>query len=890
MNYLKRPLAGLCLASLVALAGCGGSSGGSKSNDGPITEVPGGGDNTGGGSDVTLSGVATKGVLKGARVTAYELNSAGARLADAVGSATTDNAGAYELELNDDYQGGLLDIEVSVVEGTRMVCDAAACGSVAKGGEVVLPAGFTLSAIVEKSANSNTINASVTAWSTMAANRAKAIIAADATQDIAGASKQAVSEVSQVVGFDIAKTTSRGLSQIDGANSAEAQYAVMNAAVAEILFQNSGSDLNTLFAGFASSLNDGVVGGADDVVKLAELSSAVRRVVDSVANLDASASEALNNQTAQYDAAGSAGFAPEYDEELVVDEGATQEQKIAAFQAFVAQTRTWVSSIGEADSEQLDLAIDADAEAVQAILDADTQNQFQFVGLVLDQTNAFLISNAANVQQYITSGAEKSISIKDDAGAEVGTATLVFADEDGLQVSVVGAVTGKASTTYLPFSLVVDTNLPIDALAVTAEEDYEGTYLDVRIAKLLASNTVTLSGYVEDGKGGKTLTLNQVSVSLELDKALEGEGVATDDINTNFKSASLVGDVRIAHEGVTFAGNVEAELVKLVSGSLINSSPISLKSFRVIGEFSMADGSHSFSASASLDVKNAASFDTFAWSEYSNARMSFYGTPSVTLVDQLLGHNSQEASTLWLQAYAYADGDNWFDYNFQPRDVPYDGERPYAWDTRRLEPTERAAIEVAVRQMIAADLDGNTQLAGEMKITGFSLRASAWPETSHDGSGIVLGDTHYSSSLYADARFPDLETAENFMKVAFTLSAQVKIPELETAQVTATINRSSYRGGSLRTNVKWNNGNYTILLSSDDIEAATAANVSIFNSQGYELNLDLTFKSGEEGGSIADLTGKALLNGEQVGTVEYRGGMPVIVYPNGDEEIFESLY
>ena len=864
MNYLKHPIAGLCLASLVALAGCGGSSGGSKSNDGPITEVPGG-DNTGGGSDVTLSGVATKGVLKGAQVTAYELNNAGERLGDAVGSTTTDSAGAYELELNENYKGGLLDIEVSVVEGTRMVCDAAKCGSIAKGEDVTLPAGFTLSAIVEKSANSNTISASVTAWSTMAANRAKAIIAADATQNIAGASKQAIAEVSQVVGFDIAKTTSKGLSQIEGANSAEAQYAVMNAAVAEILFQNSGSDLNTLFAGFTSALNDGVVGGADDVVKLAELSTAVRQVADSIANLDVSASEALNNQTAQYDAAGSEGFAPEYDEDLVVDEGATQDQKIAAFQAFVAQTRTWVSSIGEADSEQLDLAIDADAAAVQAILDADTQNQFQFVGLVLDQTNAFLISNAANVQQYITSGAEKSISIKDDAGAEVGTATLVFADEDGLQVSVVGAVTGKASTTYLPFSLAVDTNLPTDALVVTAEEDYDGAYLSLRIAKLLASNTVTLSGYVEDGKGGKTLTLNQVSVSLELDKALEGESLATEEINTNFKSASLVGDVRIAHEGVTFAGNVEAELVKLVSGSLINSSPISFKSFRVSGEFSMADGSHSFSASASLDVKNAASFDTFAWLDYSNERMSFYGTPSVALVNDLFGATGSEM----VGAYGNFNSESYLEY------IP--GES-YFWETRPLTSAELAAIEVDIRQIIAVDLDGNTELAEKMELNSFSLSAGNYD------------DTNFFSYLHADARFPDLETAENFMKVAFTLSAQVKIPELETAQVTATINRSSYRGGSLRTNVKWNNGNYTILLSSDDIEAATAANVSIFNSQGYELNLDLTFKSEEEGGSIAGLTGKALLNGEQVGTVEYRGGMPVIVYPNGDGEIFESLY
>lgn len=874
MNYLKHPIAGLCLASLVALAGCGGSSGGSKSNDGPITEVPGG-DNTGGGSDVTLSGVATKGVLKGAQVTAYELNNAGERLGDAVGSTTTDSAGAYELELNENYKGGLLDIEVSVVEGTRMVCDAAKCGSIAKGEDVTLPAGFTLSAIVEKSANSNTISASVTAWSTMAANRAKAIIAADATQNIAGASKQAIAEVSQVVGFDIAKTTSKGLSQIEGANSAEAQYAVMNAAVAEILFQNSGSDLNTLFAGFTSALNDGVVGGADDVVKLAELSTAVRQVADSIANLDVSASEALNNQTAQYDAAGSEGFAPEYDEDLVVDEGATQDQKIAAFQAFVAQTRTWVSSIGEANSEELDLAIDADAAAVQAILDADTQNQFQFVGLVLDQVNAFLVSNAANVQTYITSGAEKSISIKDDAGAEVGTATLVFADEDGLQVSVVGAVTGEADTTYLPFSLLVDTNLPTDALVVTAEEDYDGAYLSLRIAKLLASNTVTLSGHVEDGKGGKTLTLNQVSVSLELDKALEGEGVATEGINTNFKSASLIGDVRIAHEGVTFAGNVEAELVKLVSGfdlKGIETTPISFKSFRVSGEFSMADGSHSFSASASLDVKNAASFDTFAWADYSKANMSFYGTPSVALINELVGINTGEASSFWMDAYfSYAYGHNYLSYS-------HEAEGEYFWDERSLTPAELTAIEAAVRQVIATDLDGNTALAEKMELDYFSLSAGKYV------------DGYSYSGLSAEARFPDLETAENFMKVAFTLSAQVNIPELQAAQVTATVNRSSYRGGSLRTNVKWNNGNYTILVSSDDIEAATAANVRIFNSQGYELNLNLTFSSEEEGGSIAGLTGKALLNGEQVGTVEFREGMPVIVYPNGNEEIFESLY
>src|SRR5690606_34147514 len=104
---------------------------------------------------------------------------------------------------------------------------------------------------------------------------------------------------------------------------------------------------------------------------------------------------------------------------------------------------------------------------------------------------------------------------------------------------------------------------------------------------------------------------------------------------------------------------------------------------------------------------------------------------------------------------------------------------PYINDDRTLTPAELADIEVEVRRMIAADLDGNTQLAAKMDLDYFSLFANG-------------GDSYYYSYLYADARFPDFETAESFMKVAFTLSAQINIPELQAAQVTATINRSSY--------------------------------------------------------------------------------------------------
>lgn len=324
---LKHPFLRVSLATILALTGCG-SGGGSDPTPDPKDNPPTTPEGPDTGSDVTVSGVAVKGLLKGAKVTAYELDGTGKRLPDAVGTATTDANGAYELELTDAYTGGTIEVEVSVVEGTKMLCDAVRCGSATQSEEMDLPADFTLAAIVEKPASSSTVKASVTAWTTMAAKRAKAILAADANKSIKEAAKQANAEVSQVVGFDVAATESRGLSQISESAGAQAQYAVMNAAVAEVLFQGSdGSDLTERLNAFTSALEDGVVGNADGVT-IAELANAVRQVADRV-ELDAEASEAINNQTTQYDVAGDDGFAPEYDEDLVVDEDATQEEKTA---------------------------------------------------------------------------------------------------------------------------------------------------------------------------------------------------------------------------------------------------------------------------------------------------------------------------------------------------------------------------------------------------------------------------------------------------------------------------------------------------------------------------------------------------------------------------------
>lgn len=860
----KRPFF-LTLFALIVLTGCGG---GGSSHSPPDSDPDDGDTNT----SVTVSGVATKGLLRGAKVTAYELDDAGNRLADAVGSAETDTNGAYELELTEAYTGGVIEVEVSVIEGTRMICDATQCGSAAQSEEVSLPSDFVLSAIVEKPSSSNTVKASVTAWSSMAAKRAKAILATDTSKSVKDAARQANSEVSQVVGFDISATESRDLSQIASATGAQAQYAVMNAVVAELLFQGSdGSDLTVKLNSFASALEDGVFGDGDDSVQLADLAAVVRQVAENV-ELDAVASEAIDNQTAQYDAAGEEGFVPEYDEDLAVDEGASDDDKIAAFQSFVTQTRTWVSQVEALNDGSLSLDVDGDVATVEAILVGDTQDQFLLVGLALDQVSSFLVTNAASIQQYITEGAEEEISITDELGTAIGTATLTFADDNGLQISISGAATGEHSTTYVPFSLTLDTNLPTDALTAAAEEDEGGTYVALNVAKLLVSNNLTLSGYVGDAEGINPLTLNELSVTLELDQALEGGEL---DINSHFKSAALAGSVTIASEGASFTGEVELQLVKLLSGFALlgeEVSPVSFKYLRVGGEFTTADGTRSFSASATLDVKNAATFDTLLWSDYSGATTDVFSTTDNTLVEAILGVELDSVSDWWLSVNG--------DFSAGPAGLTVNGDHAVTgddWDftdQRTTTAEEYASIEAAIRAVVAEEFDGNTDLAEAVTL----------------GYVDIGGNKSDGAWIWAEIELPNLETAEQFLQASFTLTAKVNIPELQAAQVTSTISRGALNGGSARVNVKWNGGNYTMLASSEDLETDVTVNFRLFNTQGYELNLDLAFASDEEGGDLTDITGKALLNGEQIGTVEFREGAPVIVYPNGDEEVFESLY
>ena len=145
MKLQKASALALTALTVAALTACGGGGGG------------GGSFSSAGGT--TVSGTASKGLLKGAKVTAY----CGLKASNVVvGTATTDSTGNYSLTLTSACSQPL-EIEVTAVSGTKMLDEVK--------GEIDAPTGFSMRALVN--AGSGTITQPVTPFTDMAAAVAK---------------------------------------------------------------------------------------------------------------------------------------------------------------------------------------------------------------------------------------------------------------------------------------------------------------------------------------------------------------------------------------------------------------------------------------------------------------------------------------------------------------------------------------------------------------------------------------------------------------------------------------------------------------------------------------------------------------------------------------------
>ena len=162
------------LASAVALlAGCGGGGGGGGDTTVPVVATGG-----------AIGGVAAKGILKNAKVTAYCGNSEAA--ADLLTTGVTDTAGAYSLKWTTACTKPLK-LVVALGTGTTMADEAT-------GKDVTPPAGFKLSALVADPSTTATKN--ITPFTDMAV----AIAGTSSTKDAIANAELAV--VNTVLGGD----------------------------------------------------------------------------------------------------------------------------------------------------------------------------------------------------------------------------------------------------------------------------------------------------------------------------------------------------------------------------------------------------------------------------------------------------------------------------------------------------------------------------------------------------------------------------------------------------------------------------------------------------------------------------------------------------------------
>jgi hypothetical protein len=138
--------------SVLSLAACGGGGGGGTSSSTP--------------SNGAISGVASKGLMVGAKVTAY----CGVSPTTPIGTATTDTNGSYALTLTQACATPI-EVVVSAVSGTTMLDETSPT-------PVTLPAGFAMRAFVPASSG-GTISQPITPLTDMAAALVETAVAAN---------------------------------------------------------------------------------------------------------------------------------------------------------------------------------------------------------------------------------------------------------------------------------------------------------------------------------------------------------------------------------------------------------------------------------------------------------------------------------------------------------------------------------------------------------------------------------------------------------------------------------------------------------------------------------------------------------------------------------------
>ena len=366
------------------------------------------------------------------------------------------------------------------------------------------------------------------------------------------------------------------------------------------------------------------------------------------------------------------------------------------------------------------------------------------------------------------------------------------------------------------------------------------------------------------------LGLEYATATLELSEAITS-GVTDQAVLDKFSAIGLDGSVALANpEAASFVGTVSAKAVSM-SGSSFSAldEPFSPASFSLSGDFTATSG-RTFNLSASLNNKNAQRFNLFTYLDYNDTTTSFDFNVDRQEVEQFveLGDGATEYYFKIVDGGGSCNGSG-YDERIAFSNS-YDAMGNYDSNCNVLEAAENSALDQLILDRLEAAV--GSQIASESEVEWLEVHGNSF-------DAIASVDT--------DVRFPNIESADNFVNLSLNLAAGVSLVDMPKATAVVTLTRSTFTGGSVLANVSWDGGSYNLKVGTDGLnEEYPEVALAFWNPQGFRLEA----VGSEDAEGTQSLTGNVFVNGEDIGDVTLRNGIPVITYPNGDETVFESLF
>ncbi|CAN8139145.1 exported hypothetical protein [uncultured Thiomicrorhabdus sp.] len=303
-KFFKRSILGSAIiAASVSLSGCF-----SGSDNDTNTEFSG----------ATVSGVAAKGIVKNGVISVQELGAAKQTLRTFT-SVDTDENGFYSVTIPGNYGGGPLQITLSLDEDSQMKCDAVeGCGDRPSGdgiednngiidfGEWFKPGAgaFLMTALLDKAqSNAHEIKVSITPFSHMAAEKAKAAANFDAAAILL-----ANAEVSALLNLNILNVFPADITDANAVDDQAIVLAALSAALANLAKDNGTTLQEEMVKLISSYIDTGSLVGTDEsdqAISLQDIIDQAKRTMEYAGINNANADEAFKDLQDDADNSGS---------------------------------------------------------------------------------------------------------------------------------------------------------------------------------------------------------------------------------------------------------------------------------------------------------------------------------------------------------------------------------------------------------------------------------------------------------------------------------------------------------------------------------------------------------------------------------------------------------